>query len=453
MSGSPAPTPLSGRTTLVVGADHRSTDAGFRERLFLDEAARSSVLSRLSDCGIEQAAILSTCDRVEIYAVAEGRAQAVTEIEKVLAEQSGLSLNKVSDQVSRRYDDDAHRRLFRTACALESAVIGESQVLGQVKEAYVEAQNQNMVGKELEALFQAAFSIAKQVRHETKIGEGAVTVASAAIRAARDVHGDLADCRLLLIGLGDVGNVLLEQFRLSGLRHTVLTGRARRVERAATAMGCHFLPYEEIPQGLVSADIVIAALSAGRYAVTAKECRAALSARRGTPIIFFDCGAPEDLDPEIAEIDQAFLFTLSDIERMARDGRFSRQDEADQAERMVDEAVLAYRRDRDGLKGTPAVMALREHFDAVRRHVLEQHRKADVEEATRLLVTHLLHHPMAELRQLAGSDPARFDAVMGTAGRLFGLDLSDSNTQDEQVKGSSDSPSTSLSTSEVEKEL
>lgn len=430
-SGSNTPASL---TTLVVGADHRSTDAGFRDKLFLDEAARGSLLSTLRKNGIAQAAALSTCDRVEIYAVSDDRAKAVAEIEQALAVQSGLSIFKISDQVSRRYDADAHRRLFRTACALESAVVGESQVLGQVKDAFAEAQEQNMLGKELDALFQAAFSIAKQVRSETKIGEGAVTVASAAIRVARDVHGDFSDRRLLVIGLGDVGSLLLEQFRLSGLRHVVLTGRARRVEKAAAAMDCHFLPLEDLQEGLAAADIVIAASGAGRYVVSAKECRAALAARRGTPIIFFDCGAPEDLDPDIAKIDQAFLFTLADIESMARDGRFSRQDEADQAARMVEDAVIAFRRDQESVKGAPAVTALRDHFDAVRHHVLEKHSKADVEEATRLLITHLLHDPMRELRRLASEEPESLDETIAVAKRLFGLDLSDSQSDEKSKK-------------------
>ncbi len=437
---------MAAQSYIAVGADHRSSNAGVRDRLFLDEAGRREALADLRARGVDQAVILSTCDRVEVHSAADDPDAAIAAIQSTLASKAGYSEARAAELLTRRRERDAVRRLFRVACALESAVIGESQVLGQVKEAYGESQLAGSMGRALDALFQSAFAAAKQVRTVTRIGEGAVTVASAAVQTLRDLHGDPARCRLLLVGLGDVGALLLEQFRLAGLTEATLTGASRRVEKAALAAGCHYAKLEDLPAALANADVVVTAASGGRYLIDAETCGAALKKRRGAPILFFDCGAPADIDPTVSEHEQAYLFTLADIERMARDGRFGREDEAEQAARMVEDCIDQFQRDRESQKAVPALVALRAHFEDQRAAVLRQYRRADADEATRLLIQRLLHTPSGALRALASetgasegaaSDMAEAEALLR---RLFDLPVSDSDSGAKTVAGGSARP-------------
>ncbi len=413
----------------VVGASHHTADAAFRDRLFVDDEARAELLARLRDGGIDQAVVLSTCDRVEFHVAVPDPETGVRAIEDVVAARTGRRHATVEEQVFRRYDQDAVRHIFRVACALESQVIGESQVLGQVKHAFAQSRDAAMVGTDLDTLYQATFSLAKQVRTETRIGEGAVTVASAAVQIARDLHGDPAKMRLLVIGLGDTGALLLEQFRLAGVQDCVLTGPSRRTERAAVRAQCHFTPFEALPGALAEADAVITASGTGRYLVDRALAVGALRQRRGVPVILFDCGSPEDVDPAVDDLDDAFRYTLADLERMARDGKFGRHEQAHDAARMVDERVLSFQKSLAAQEGIPGLVALRQHFEDVRRHVVEHHAHADAEEATRLLINHLLHSPSKVLREVAAqggvADLRDTITVNRVVARLFDLQLED----------------------------
>lgn len=411
----------------VVGASHQSADATFRDRLFVDDEARQGLLAALRDKRIEQVVILSTCDRVEFHLAHSDPEIGVRAIEDVVADRTGRRRSAVEEQVFRRYDQDAVRHVFRVACALESQVVGESQVLGQVKHAFAQSREVAMIGTDLDALYQATFSLAKQVRTETRIGEGAVTVASAAVQIARDLHGDPAKMRLLVIGLGDTGALLLEQFRLAGVQECVLTGPSRRTERAAARAQCHFAPFDDLTDALAEADAVITASGTGRFLVDRGLAAGTLRQRRGMPVIFFDCGTPEDVDPAVDELDGAFRYTLADLERMARDGKFGRHEQAQEAARMVDERVVSFQKSLAAQEGIPGLVALRQHFEDVRRHVVEQHANADAEEATRLLINHLLHSPSKVLREVAAqggvADLRDTITVNRVVARLFDLRL------------------------------
>lgn len=390
----------------LVGANFHTTDVGFRDRLYVEEEQRPAVFQALRDRGVDQAVILSTCDRTEFHLAAESPEQAVDAAQDVIARRMGMRRAAVEEQLYRRYDEDAVRHLYSVACALDSQVIGESQVLGQVKESFVQSREAGMIGQELDLLYQSGFVLAKQVRTETRIGEGAVTVASVAVRLAQDLHGDPARLRLLVVGLGDVGALLMEQFRLSGARHVVMTGSSRRTERAARAADCHFAPIDRLQESVAEADVVITAAGVGRYLVDLPMMRAVLGARRERPVLLIDCGVPEDVDESVDSLEGAFLYRLGDIERLARQGKFSRHDAADRARRMVDEAVMSFRKALAAQEGVPGLVSLRRHFEEVRQHILDDHKAADAEEATRLLINHLLHRPSEVLREIASEGGA-----------------------------------------------
>lgn len=391
---------------IIVGASFRTAQAGLRERLYMDQATRQQTYTELPDLGLQQAIILSTCDRVEIITCSEDEERAVQVLERFFAQRAGISTSQMSEQLFRCHDEEAVLHFFNVICALDSHMIGEAQILGQIKESVTEAQAANMIGHELDELIRAGFNLAKRVRSQTKIGEGAVSVASAAIRFARDLHGDLSNCRGLLIGLGETGLLMQEQFTHAGLDQWMLTGSARRTERVAGRLNCHFVPWDKLDSGLARADIIVTAAGTGRFLVTQPQIRKALKQRRHKPIFLLDAGVPADIDPVLEDESDAFLYTLEDIERLAERGQLDRQDAAEQARKIVREAVAEYRHTQAEKEGIPALVALRALFNQTRDGVLADHPNADASEATRLLVNRLLHRPSEALRDMASEGDA-----------------------------------------------
>ncbi|MCK5273909.1 MAG: glutamyl-tRNA reductase, partial [Alphaproteobacteria bacterium] len=222
----------------VVGATRRSSTLALRDRLFIDDAAAPDFYRRLAEAGVIQAIMLSTCDRVEVQGMSEAPAAAIDAVREILAARAGEDPTEIATQLETLNGDEAVRRIFAVAASLESQVIGESQVLGQVKEGHRLAGRHGMVGPALESLLQAAYAAAKRVRNETEIAERSVTLASSAVQIARDLHGDLSGSTGLILGLGDMGDLIGGQLRLAGLGGTILTGPSRCTEVEARRMGC-----------------------------------------------------------------------------------------------------------------------------------------------------------------------------------------------------------------------
>lgn len=405
----------------VVGATHRSSTIALRDRLFIDEAAAPEFFRRLAEAGIEQAVMLSTCDRVEVQGMSETPSVAADAVLAILAARAGEDPDAIAGEFDILTGDAAARRVFGVAASLESQVIGEPQVLGQVKEGHRLASRHGMVGPELESLLQAAYMAAKRVRTETPVAERSVTLASGAVQLARDLHGDLSGVSGLILGLGDMGDLIGGQLRLAGLSRTVLTGPSRRSEAEARRMGCNFVPFDALDDALAEADIVVTASGSGRYLVTAEAMERALQRRRRRPVLVIDGGVPCDVDPAVHELDDAFVYTLDDLEQVARQGRAGREAAAEEAWRIVDAEVAAWRRSRAERDAVPTVVALRSHFEAVRDEVLAANPGADAAEATRRLVNRLLHMPSEGLREIAGSGSADSDEAARLVARLFGL--------------------------------
>lgn len=407
---------------VVVGVSHKTAPASLRDRLFAEESQLSSLLSTLKQSGLDQAVLLSTCDRIEVQAVAADPEQAAAVITDFLASRAGVGRDELRASLYRLDGEAALRHVFAVAASLDSAVVGEPQVLGQVKEAHRLAKAAGLVGAELDRLLQSAFAAAKRVRSETAIAERAVSVAAVAAQLARDLHGDLARCAGLIVGAGEMGEFLAETLRQAGLgRITVAHGSPRRAELVAHRFGGHFVGLDELEPALARADIVIAALGVGRMAIDVALVRRALRARRQRPILFVDAAVPRDIEPAVASVDAAFLYDLDDLERLALEGLAGRSAAAAEAWTIVDDEVAAFNAGRAARQAVPALVALRRHFEAARHDVLAQGDGIDAAEATRLLINRLLHDPSSALRRLAAEqgDPASAEALLR---RLFGLD-------------------------------
>ncbi|MPY73740.1 MAG: glutamyl-tRNA reductase [Alphaproteobacteria bacterium] len=410
--------PRDAARVFVVGSNHRSGTALLRDRLFVDEAMLPHALERLRAAGIEQALILSTCDRTEIQAVGAAAESAAALVRGAFASIGNVGPEEIGEQSYTLFDDAALRHIFAVASSLDSQVIGEPQVLGQVRASHRISSECGMVGPELDAILQAAYGVAKRVRSETEIARQPVSIASVAARIAQDLHGDLADCSALVVGLGEIGELIHEQLRLAGLRDSTLTGPMARTEAAARRAGLHYAPFEELAGALAKADIVVSAAGTGRWIVNRELVEEALKARRRKPILLLDVAVPADVDRDVEGADGAFLYAFDDLERVALEGRSRRQEAAADAWRIVDEALDDWRR-RAAEKGAiPAVVALRGYFDAAREQVLADHPGADAAQATRLLVNRLLHRPLTAMRDIVSAGDER---SLADAGRLEAL--------------------------------
>ncbi|MGF1639605.1 MAG: glutamyl-tRNA reductase [Rhodospirillales bacterium] len=408
---------------LVVGANQRSASLTLRDRLFVEETAVPGFLERLRRAGVAQALVMSTCDRVEVQAVHADRDAAVGHVVTTMAAHAGLPADDLNGALYVLSGIDAVRHIFTVTASLDSLVIGEPYVLGQVKASHRAARAAGMTGPDLEAVLQAAYVAAKRVRTETAIGERPVSAAAAAVELARGVHGDLARCAGLLIGAGEMGALVAEAMLSAGLGTLVVVHpRPARAEAIARTLDCHVAPYEDLAEALADADITVAALGSRRILVAADLVKATLKRRRSRPILVVDTSVPGDVDITAARIDGAFLYNVDDLEAVAMRGRQSRANEAGAAATIVAEEVAGFLRGRAERAAVSSLSALRRHFENAREAAIAD-AGGDADKATRLLINRLLHGPSQALRAIAarGADGQKELRDMDRAlDRLFG---------------------------------
>ncbi len=327
----------------VLGANHRSSSMALRDRLVIEDAALPDFLNKLKEHGFDQALVLSTCDRIEVQSVhpdPEGAAQTGL---RLLAEQGEMAHDELDGHFYTLKDDEALRHIFAVPASLDSLVIGETQVFGQVKACLNISAEAGLLGPELDAIVQAALKASKRVRTETEIGRRPVSISTAALGVARGLHGDLDRCAGLLIGCGNMGETVAQDMVAANLGTLmVLHPKAARAEAAARALDCHWAPFESLPEAIARADIVLSSLGSRQYIVAEETVAAALKKRRNKPIFFVDAGIPGDIDPAVERCDGAFLYNLDDLERVAMEGRAKRRSVSGKAWEIIDAEVDAF---------------------------------------------------------------------------------------------------------------
>lgn len=399
----------------VIGANQRSSSLALRDRLYVEAENLAGALAQLQRAGIDQAILLATCDRIEVVGAAADPEAAAIGAFNAVAVHAGVTPAELAGQTYTLCDTDAVRHLFRVAASLDSTVIGEPHILAQIKTALAAARDAAMIRAELEALAQAALAIGKRVRSETTIGERPVTVIAAAVDLARNVHGALGGRVALVLGGGEMGELIAEALREAGLRRLSFSHpRPDRADALARLHDCHAVAFDTLAQSLTDADIIIGCLGARQHAVTHEMMRQAIKARRQRPVLLIDAAVPGDFDPEIDRLEAAFRYTFDDLENVVADGRASRRNEAVAACTLVDDAVDAFLREQAERLAVPLLTQLRGYFESVRDGALAD-AGADADKATRLLINRLLHGPTRLLRRLARdsaageSDPAAED--------------------------------------------
>lgn len=410
---------------VVVGASHRSAPAALRDRLFVADADAPAFLRRLCAQGVGEALVLSTCDRVEVHAIHTDASAAAAAIGTALAERAALDPGALEPQLYVRAGVEALRHVFDVAAALDSQIVGEPQVLGQLKAAHRLAGAAGALGPGLETVLQAAYGAAKRVRSETAIGERPVSMAAAACQVARDIHGDLAEATALLLGDGEMGELIAGQLHAAGLRRLLVAAPvAARAAALAERLDCHTVPWAELAARLADAEIVVAGLGGRSYVISAEMLGDALRRRRRRPMFLVDAAVPGDVDPAVDALDEAFRYDLDALERVALDGRDRRAEAAAQAAAIVEHAVASFVRSRSEREAVPTIAALRAHFERIRREVLDAGAAEPAEELTRRLVNRLLHDPSETLRDAAADADAAADRQRAEqlVRRLFRLD-------------------------------
>jgi glutamyl-tRNA reductase len=315
--------------------------------------------------------------------------------------------------------------MFLVAASLESLIVGEPQVLGQVRAGDRLAREVSMIDSTLDAVLSGAYRAAKRVRTETAVGERPVSIAASAERVARNVHGDLAEASALLVGGGEMGCLIADHLRAAGLRRLTVTARiAAQAQGLARQLGGHYGLYDELEDLLVDADIVIAALGAGRPMIAAPMVQRAIVRRRRKPVFVIDASVPGDVDTRANDLDGAFLYDLDDLEAVASEGRVVRDGEAAAARTIVDEEVSRFILDQAGRDADPLVTGLRRHFEAVREQVLAEAGDNSAR-ATQLLINRLLHEPSLALRQMAEKGGASIEEAQTLLAQLFDVTAAD----------------------------
>lgn len=396
----------------IVGVNHRSGTLALRDALVFEDQEIPGALKTLKAMGVEQAVLLSTCDRVEIVAAGPDATALPAMIGGFLARAAGRSPEDIRDQIYIMHGEEALRHLFAVASSLDSMIIGEPHVLGQLKTAHRLAREAGMTGSVLDSCLQSAYATAKRVRRETEIARHPVSLMSAAVQVARDLFGDLRQRRLLLLGGADLGEMMAESFQGAGVCHVVATARRPAVaERLATRLNGHVLLFERLSATLANTDIVIASVGARTWSVTVDMVLSALRARRQSPVLLFDLAVPGDVEAAVGRIPSAFLYDLQDLEHLAEEGRSLREGESRAAWSLVVEEVSAFLRNHAERDAAPVIAALRRRFEVERARALHEAGE-DVERATRLMLGRLLHDPSEALRAMAAAPENRDESRM-----------------------------------------
>ncbi len=419
----------------LAGISHRTAPVELREQLAFRAEDIPAALLEIQARGAKEALILSTCNRVEVTAALEDGGSPESLMEALLAGRDQLNLEAIRPHFYYFEESAAIRHLFRVAASLDSMIVGEPQILGQLKEAFAQARDQGAIGSVLDAVVTRAFSVAKRIRSETEIGQSAVSVSYAAVELAREIFGSLQKKRVLILGAGKMSEGAARHLLRAGATEILITNRTHdRAHELAQLFHGQIVAYDAFPQRLPEIDIVIASSAAPGYVLTPELVRRAIEARKNQPMFLIDIAVPRNIDPEVNGIEHAFLYDIDDLQRLADRNLESRRGVAQQAESIVMEEVArieARLRERDVM---PMIVSLQEQLEEIRRDVLARYRgrlgnltgeqEQAIEALTRGIVNKIAHGPISEMRRHAATRPAkegREGELISAVRRMFQL--------------------------------
>ncbi len=400
---------------VVVGLHHRTAPIEVLERVTIPPAGLAKALAHVrSGDDIAEAVIVSTCNRTEIYAVCETFHGALAQLHRFLTDCSGLPLDAIAPHLTTAYDDAVIRHLFTVTSGLDSAVVGETEILGQVKTAFETALGEQSAGPHLSALFRHSLEAGKRARTETAISRGTASVSHAAVELAADRLGSLTGRSVLVLGAGEIGVSMATSLQLAGVGDVFVANRTRqKAATLAARIGATSVPLHELPAALERVDVLLTATSSETSVLGRDDMVAVMAARQGRPLLIVDTGLPRDVEPSAASVDGVTLLDLDAIRAFVEIGLDGRRREIDHVREIVTQEVDRYRASASARLVAPVLVSMRHHFEAVRvaelDHIeprLSQLAPADremVEALTRRLVAKIAHTPTVRLKDTAGT--------------------------------------------------
>jgi glutamyl-tRNA reductase len=416
---------------IVVGLNHRTAPIALRECLAFQEDKLPEALQQANALPtLKENMILSTCNRVEIYGVAREMEKAVFDLENFLSHYHHLSLKEFEKNLYSYTGEEAVKHIFRVASSLDSMVVGEPQILGQIKDAYDIATQTKTSGLILHRLLHRAFHVAKRVRTETKISNSAVSVSSVAVELAKKIFESLERKTVLLIGAGEMCELAAQHLVSGGIEKVLVTNRTydRAVTLAEQFRG-EAIPFEEMNVGLRRADIVISATDSPQYLIRHDQVARVVKDRRQKPIFFIDIADPRDIEPKVGEIENAYLYNIDDLQKVTFENIKDREKEAVKAEAIVEDEVVQFVAWYRSLDITPTIVALRKKFEEIRKRELEKtfslhpdlsdKEKKSLEALTLAIINKILHDPVTLLKK--AKEEATADLYLDAVQNLFQL--------------------------------
>ncbi|HEY7210913.1 MAG TPA: glutamyl-tRNA reductase [Bryobacteraceae bacterium] len=419
----------------LAGINHRTAPVELREKLAFRSDEIPTALQHLVESGVKEALILSTCNRVEVTAALDGNIPAETLLDSLAAGRSGITPELLRPHLYTFEAEAVVRHLFRVAASLDSMIVGEPQILGQLKQAYAQAREQGAIGTYLDMVVTRAFTVAKRIRTETEIGESAVSVSYAAVELAREIFGSLQRKNVLIVGAGKMSEGAARHLLRAGASEIFITNRtAERARELSRLFRGQILPYESFSGRLSEMDIVITSSGASGYVLQPEAIRRAIEARKNQPMFLIDIAVPRNIDPAVNKLEHAFLYDIDDLQRLADNNLRARREVAEQAENIVTEEVARLEAKLRAREVTPTIMSLQEQLEAVRQEVLGRYRpklgvlsseqEQALEALTRGIINKIAHAPIAEMRRQAAAEipePSAEAELVTAVRRIFRL--------------------------------
>lgn len=413
----------------VAGLNHKIADVDVREKLAFSGPKLEEGLTRFKELsGVEEAIILSTCNRVELYANVTDARKASESIKDFLSEFHSINRGSLDDALYLYDDTNAVRHVFRVASSLDSMVVGEPQILGQLKAAFDLALSKKTTGVLLNKLMKKAISVAKRVRTETKIAENAVSISFAAVELAKKIFTDLSKRVFMLLGAGEMAELAAKHLISTGVNEVLVSNRTYdRACDLAKEFNGRPVKFDEFIQEMVRSDIVICSTGAPAYILTKNQMQKVMRERKQRQVFIIDISVPRNIDPGINDLDNVYLYNVDDLQGVVDANMFERQKEAEKAEKIIEEEIDTFLKWQSSLDSVPTIVALREKAEEIKKEELdkllhkipgigEKEREA-IEYMAAALVNKLIHPPTAALKE-ASEDK---DAMVATIRRLYGI--------------------------------
>ncbi len=398
---------------ILIGLSHKTAPVETRELLSLPATQLPAFYERLAESGVDESVYVSTCNRVEVYMTADDRESAVETIKKLMEFYTKLPHEQFKSSVYSCYGLDAVRHLLNVTSSLDSMVIGENEITGQVKESYRQAVECGATGILLNKLFHKAFATAKRVRTETGISKNPLSVASIAVEQAKKIFPDMTERRALLIGAGEMGELILKYLVKENLQKIVIANRTvEKAQRICAEIGfeAEIVPLVKVDRAVMETDIVISSVTAPHHVITAEDTRELMFERDCKPLFFIDIAVPRNIEPSVADIKNVFLYNVDSLKKIAEDNKRCREIEMEKAERIIDDDVDDFVSWCEESSLAPTIIAIKSKFEEIRTGEIAKFRNRKmknfseedfqlVEELTLSIMNRTLHNPIINLKK------------------------------------------------------